>query len=114
MLAKGGMTLLTHGLAEELRDDGIACNTLWPRTMVATAAVQNLLGGDNSMRQSRKPEIMADAAYEILTSESKSTTDGFYLDDEVLLSVHGQKFDLDQYRILKDGKETDLMPDLLC
>ena len=82
--------------------------------MVATAAVQNLLGGDSSIKGSRKPEIMSDAAYEILTSDSSITTDQFFLDDEVLLSVHGQSYDLGQYRIAKDSKETDLMPDLLC
>jgi citronellol/citronellal dehydrogenase len=84
-----GMTFTSHGLAEELREDGIGCNTLWPRTAIATAAVQNLLGGDESMRQSRTPEIMADSAYEILCSDSKKTTDQFFIDDEVLLSVHG-------------------------
>lgn len=74
-IAKLGMTLITHGLADELREEGIACNTLWPRTMIATAAVQNLLGGDESMKKSRSPEIMGDAAYEIVTSESRKTTD---------------------------------------
>lgn len=92
--AKMGMTFTSHGLAEELREDGIGCNTLWPRTAIATAAVQNLLGGEESMRQSRTPEIMADSAYEILCSDSRKTTDQFFIDDEVLLSVHGQKFDL--------------------
>lgn len=55
-------------MAEELRSDKIACNTLWPRTSVATAAVKNLLGGDSTMKQSRTPDIMADAAYVIITS----------------------------------------------
>jgi citronellol/citronellal dehydrogenase len=86
VLAKYGMTLLTHGLAGELKDDGIACNTLWPKTTIATAAVENLLGGGEAMAKARKPEIMGDAAYEILTSDSKTTTDNFFIDDEVLLS----------------------------
>ena len=66
MMAKFGMTLCALGIAEELRDDGIASNTLWPRTLVATAAVQNLLGGDEAMGQARKPEVYSDAAYVIL------------------------------------------------
>ena len=56
MMAKYGMSLCALAIAEELRDQGIASNTLWPRTMVATAAVQNLLGGDEAMARSRKPE----------------------------------------------------------
>ena len=74
-LAKCGMTLVTHGLAGELKDDGIACNCLWPRTGIATAAVKNLLGGDESVKRSRTPEIMADAAYEVLTCKASKTTD---------------------------------------
>ena len=62
VLGKYAMTLITHGLAGELRDDGVGCNTLWPRTAIQTAAVQNLLGGDSTMAGSRKEEIMADAA----------------------------------------------------
>ena len=86
VLGKFGMTLITHGLAEELREDGIACNTLWPRSTIQTAAVQNLLGGDRAMAGSRTPAIMADAAYVILTAKSTTTTDNFFLDDEVLIS----------------------------
>ena len=67
MMAKFGMTLCALGIAEELRDAGIASNTLWPRTMVATAAVQNLLGGDEAMGRARKPEVYADAAYAVLS-----------------------------------------------
>lgn len=87
VLAKYGMTLLTHGMAKELEDYRIGCNTLWPRTAIATAAVQNLLGGDSSMNGSRTPEIMADSAYVILTSNSQKTTDQFFIDDHVLASV---------------------------
>jgi citronellol/citronellal dehydrogenase len=68
-LAKYGMTLVALGLAEELRDRGIRSNALWPRTLVATAAVQNLLGGDAAMQRSRRPEVYADAAYEVLISD---------------------------------------------
>ena len=63
MMAKFGMTLCALGMAEEMREEGIASNTLWPRTLVATAAVQNLLGGDEAMGRARKPEVYADAAY---------------------------------------------------
>lgn len=87
VIAKYGMTLLTHGMAKELEDYNIGCNTLWPRTAIATAAVQNLLGGDESMNGARTPEIMADAAHVILTSCSRATTDQFFLDDAVLGSV---------------------------
>ena len=73
------MTLLTHGMSEELIDYGIGCNTLWPRTAIATAAVQNLLGGESVVNGSRLPDIMADAAYEILRSCSRSTNDKFFI-----------------------------------
>ena len=69
------MTLITHGMSNELQEYGIGCNTLWPRTAIATAAVQNLLGGDESVNGSRTPEIMADSAYVILTSDSRATND---------------------------------------
>src|SRR4051794_2893478 len=68
-LAKYGMTLLALGWAEEFREAGIASNALWPRTLVATAAVQNLLGGDTAMAVSRKPELYADAAHAILVRD---------------------------------------------
>ncbi|HVV90687.1 MAG TPA: NAD(P)-dependent oxidoreductase [Solirubrobacterales bacterium] len=83
-IAKYGMSLVTLGLAEELKDDGIAANSLWPRTIIATAAVQNLLGGDEAMRRSRSPRIMADAAAAILARPSREATGNFYIDDEVL------------------------------
>ena len=83
-IAKYGMSTVTLGLAEELKEDGIAANSLWPRTIIATAAVQNLLGGDEAMRRSRSPEIMADAAGAILARPSREATGNFYLDDEVL------------------------------
>ena len=73
MMAKYGMSLCALALAEELRDDGIASNTLWPRTLVATAAVQNLLGGDEAMGRARKPAVYADAAYAILNKPPANT-----------------------------------------
>ena len=112
VLAKYGMTLLTHGMAEELADYGIGCNTLWPRTAVATAAVQNLLGGDTVINGSRTPEIMADAAYVILTSDSRETTDQFFLDDEVLASVG--VVDLTKYKVNPNVKDHELMIDFMC
>ena len=87
VLAKYGMTLITHGLAEELENYGIGCNTLWPRTAIATAAVNNLLGGGPVINASRTVDIMADSAYIILTSNSKKTNDQFFMDDEVLAGV---------------------------
>jgi citronellol/citronellal dehydrogenase len=83
-LSKYGMSMCTLGMAEEFRSDGIACNSLWPRTLIATAAVQNLLGGDAAMARARRPEIVADAAHAILTRPSREATGNFYLDDEVL------------------------------
>jgi citronellol/citronellal dehydrogenase len=83
-LAKYGMTLVSLGLSEELRDDGVAVNTLWPRTVIATAAVQNLLGGDEVMAHARRPEIVADAAYAILTKESRACTGNFFVDEDLL------------------------------
>lgn len=83
-LAKYGMSLCVLGHAEELRGDGVAVNALWPRTLIATAAVQNLLGGESSTRGSRKPEIVADAAYYILTQPSRGFTGQFCIDEDIL------------------------------
>ena len=95
-LSKYGMSMVMFGLAEELRADGIACNTLWPRTTIATAAVEFALGGGPLMRQSRKPEIMADAAHAIFGRPSREFTGRFLLDDEVL-AAEGV-VDFDRYR----------------
>jgi citronellol/citronellal dehydrogenase len=84
MLAKYGMTLAALGFAAELASDGIASNTLWPRTIIATAAVRNLLGGDEAMARSRTPEIMADAAHAILIRPPTEQTGQQLIDDEVL------------------------------
>ena len=83
-MAKYGMSLCVLGMAGEYRRDGIAFNALWPRTTIATAAIQNLLGGAQAMRGSRKPEIMADAAYEVLGRPARECTGNFFVDDEVL------------------------------
>lgn len=85
-LSKYGMSMCVLGMSEEFRAHGIAVNALWPRTIIATAAVQNLLGGESSIRRSRKPEIMADAAYIVLTRNSRETTGNFFVDEEVLAS----------------------------
>lgn len=83
-MSKYGMSMLMLGMAEEFKEDGIACNCLWPRTTVATAAVEFALGGIEMVRQSRKPEIMADAAYAILSRPSRDCTGNFFVDDDVL------------------------------
>ncbi|MGN0100844.1 MAG: SDR family oxidoreductase [Dietzia sp.] len=83
-IAKYGMSLVTLGLAEELKGRGIAANSLWPRTTIATAAVANLLGGQEMVARSRTPEIMADAAHAILTRDPRACTGNFFIDDDVL------------------------------
>lgn len=83
-IAKYGMSLVTLGLAQEWRELGIAANSLWPRTAIATAAVANLLGGEQTMARSRSPQIMADAAHAILTRAPAECTGRFLVDDEVL------------------------------
>ncbi len=86
MMAKFGMTLCALGIAEEMRQHGIASNTLWPRTLVATAAVQNLLGGDEAMARSRKPDVYADAAYVILNKPASYTGNTLLCEDVLLES----------------------------
>jgi citronellol/citronellal dehydrogenase len=85
MMAKYGMTLCGLGMAEELRADGIASNTLWPRTMVATAAVQNLLGGAEAMARARKPEVYSDSAYVIFNKPATEYTGNTLLCEDVLV-----------------------------
>jgi citronellol/citronellal dehydrogenase len=105
-LAKFGMSLCALGHAEEFRTDGIAVNTLWPRTVIATAAVQNLLGGEESMRRARKPEIMADAAYAIFRKPSREFTGHFCVDEDVLRAAG--VIDLDRYACCPGN---ELLPD---
>jgi citronellol/citronellal dehydrogenase len=106
-IAKYGMTLCALGFAEQLRDAGVASNALWPRTLVATAAVQNLLGGDEAMRRARSPQLYADAAYEILTRPSRECTGNAFLCEDVL--VESGVTDLSGYAA---GDGSDLGVDL--
>jgi citronellol/citronellal dehydrogenase len=108
-LSKYGMTMLTLGVAESRREQGIAANCLWPRTIIATAAVQNLLGGDAAMAAARTPEIVADAAYEIITRPSRDCTGNTFIDDEVL--AEAGITDLSGYRA-GTGSDDDLQPDI--
>jgi citronellol/citronellal dehydrogenase len=105
-MAKYGMSECTLGHAGELRPHGIGVNSLWPRTVIATAALQMIPGVD--VRLARKPEILADAAYFILTSDAKKATGNFYIDDEVL-AQHGIT-DLDSYAVVAGTKK--FLPDL--
>ncbi len=82
-MAKYGMSMCVFGMAEEFREQGVAFNALWPRTTIATAAV-NMLGGQEMMEASRTPEIMSDAAHAILTRDSRSCTGNFFLDEDLL------------------------------
>jgi citronellol/citronellal dehydrogenase len=104
-MAKYGMSMCTLGMAAEFADDGIAFNSLWPRTTIATAAV-NMLGGEMLMSASRKPDIMADAAYTIFTRPSRECTGNFFLDEEVLRSAGVTDFD--HYAVTPGA---DLVPD---
>jgi citronellol/citronellal dehydrogenase len=101
-LSKMGMTMITLGVAADEAEAGIAANCLWPRTIIATAAVQNLLGGDEAMARSRMPAIVADAAYEILGRDPRSCTGNVFIDDEVL--AEAGTVDLDQYAGNPDGE----------
>ena len=83
-MAKFTMSMCVLGMAEELKSDSIAVNGLWPRTAIATAAVKNVLGGEELMNISRTPEIMADAAYEIFNKDSSSFSGNFCIDDLIL------------------------------
>ncbi|RLP78829.1 NAD(P)-dependent oxidoreductase [Mycetocola lacteus] len=107
-LAKYGMSLATLGFAAEFAEQGVAANTLWPRTTIQTAAVSNILGGEELMRRSRTPEIYADAAYLVLTSDARELT-GRSLIVEDVLADHGIT-DLDKYAPGVDP--ADLFPDI--
>lgn len=104
-ISKYGMSMLVLGMGEEYRADGIAFNALWPRTLIATSAVRNVIGGDEAMRRSRKPEIMADAAHAMLVRDSRSFTGNFCLDDEVLAEAGMTDFGRYSY---VDGIEPEL------
>jgi len=90
-MAKYGMSLCVLGMAEEFRDRGVAFNALWPRTTIATAAV-NMLGGEEMMSASRTPDIMADAAYAILTRDARSCSGNFFIDEDLLRSTGVEDF----------------------
>lgn len=92
-ISKFGMSLCVLGMAEELKDQGIAVNALWPRTAIATAAVINVLGGEDMAKQSRKPEIVGDAARAIFLRGSRSCTGNFFLDEDVLRAEGVQDFE---------------------
>ena len=96
-IAKYGMSLCTLGMAAEFRSEGIAFNSLWPRTTIGTAAIQFSSGGDEGVQRSRTPEIMADAAYAIVNKQASDFTGNFLIDDDVL-AAEGIR-DFDSYRI---------------
>jgi citronellol/citronellal dehydrogenase len=83
-MSKYGMSMIVLGLSEELKKYNIAVNALWPRTTIATAAVQNLLGGDYIIQKSRTPDIVADATYAILKKPAAACTGNFFFDEDVL------------------------------
>jgi citronellol/citronellal dehydrogenase len=105
-IAKYGMSLCVLGHADEFRPLGIAVNALWPRTVILTAALQMIPGV--SRERCRKPEIVADAAYQVLISDARTTTGHFFIDDEVLAKVGVT--DLGKYSVVAGS--TQLMPDL--
>jgi len=107
-LSKYAMSVWVLGMAEELRDEGIAVNALWPRTTIDTEAIR-LIMGDDMRRRCRKPEIVADAAHAILTNDSRSFTGRFCIDEEILLAAGTTDFS--RYRHA-GVREEDLLPDL--
>jgi citronellol/citronellal dehydrogenase len=108
-MSKFNMTLMAKYWNKEFKNIGI--NTLWPRTTINTAPVRNLLGGDAMVNISRTPDIMGDAANHIFKSDPAICNGNNFIDDEVIASVNG---DIEQYRVNKDIKEKDLMPDFFC
>jgi citronellol/citronellal dehydrogenase len=109
-IAKYGMSLCALGLAAEFREAGIASNALWPRTLIATAAVQNLLGGDVAMARARKPELYADAAHAVITRPSRECTGNMLLCEDVL--AEEGITDLDSYAYVPGAElQVDLFVD---
>ncbi|BBK31321.1 citronellol/citronellal dehydrogenase [Stella humosa] len=106
-MAKYGMSMCVLGMAEEFRDDGIGVNALWPRTGIATAAIRNLLGGDDAVARCRTTDIMADAAHWILTRPSREATGNFFIDEDVVRQAGVT--DLDRYSVVPGT--TDFMQD---
>ena len=109
-LAKYGMTMVTLGLAAEFAGDGIAANTLWPRTTIATAAVQFALGGDRMMKVSRTPEIYADAAYEVLIQPARTYTGQTLIVEDVLEAAGITDFS--GYAATPGTPDSGLFPDI--
>jgi citronellol/citronellal dehydrogenase len=106
-MAKYGMSMCVLSMAEEFKADAIAFNSLWPKTIIDTSAVRNLLGGEEVAKQARKPEIVADAAYQILTQDSRECTGNFFIDEHVLKDAGITDFD--QYLVTPGAKPlTDL------
>lgn len=105
-MAKYAMSLCVLGMAAEFRERGVAVNALWPRTAIATAAIANIVGGDDMMKACRTPQILADAAHVILTRPAREFTGNFCIDD-TLLAANGVT-DFDQYRV---DPSHDLAPD---
>jgi citronellol/citronellal dehydrogenase len=105
-MAKYGMSLCVLGMAAEFKEQGVAVNALWPKTVIATAAVRNLLGGWEVEKRARKPEIMADAAHMILTRNSRECTGNFFIDEDVLRQTGTTDFD--KYAVTPGS---DLIPD---
>ena len=97
-VAKYNMSLYALGMAGELADDGVAVNCLWPRTVIDTSAVRNLLGGERVANASRTPEILADAAHAIFRRDAKTCTGNFFVDDEVL--AEEGVTDLEKYSVV--------------
>ena len=109
-MAKYGMSMCTLGMAQEFKGK-VAFNALWPRTTIATAAIKNLLGGEQVMARSRKPDIMADAAALIVQQDAAEFTGNFLIDDDVLKDLGGlAESDLDKYLVDPANKD-NLEPD---
>jgi len=108
-MSKFNMSLMAKFWNKEFPNIGV--NTLWPRTTINTAPVQNLLGGDEMVNISRTTDIMGDAAYHILAADPMICNGNNYIDDEVLVSLG---IDVEKYRVNPHIKETDLMPDFFC
>lgn len=109
-LAKYGMTMATLGIGAEFARDGIAANTLWPRTTIATAAVQFALGGDQMMKASRTPQIYADAAYEVITKPSREYTGQTLIVEDVL--EQAGVTDFSRYAAVPGIPDDQLFPDI--
>jgi citronellol/citronellal dehydrogenase len=109
-MAKFGMSMCVLGMSGEFKKQGVAFNALWPRTAIATAAVNNLLGGELAMQRCRTPEIMADAAHIIFSQNSRDCTGNFFVDETVLRNLGGVS-DFDHYSATPGTPDSALLPD---